>query len=271
MSEDGGSGSGASGAELAIQLANLLKTNITQQQSQTPKLSDNLQINLKLNNHNYPLWTRMMRVAIGGKSKTLLSHLSKEPPESTNEAYETWEQEDLIVFSWLIQNIEPVIAGNLTEYPTAKSLWDALTTTYSSGKDKLQIFNLHVKANELKQSEKTLEEFWIALQGVWGEIDRIDPNPMTCAEDIKTYSRVRSEQKLFQFLHGLDRKFDPIKREILRLDTLPSAETAYATVRKEAAHQSILGTSYTENQGIATGLVADQTGHRISHKELSPE
>nr|GEY34510.1 hypothetical protein [Tanacetum cinerariifolium] len=146
----------------------------------------------------------MIRVAIGGKSKALLSHLTKEPPEKTSETYETWEQEDLIVFSWLIQNIEPIIAGNLTEYPTVKALWDALVTRYSGGKDKLQIFNLHVKANELKQNEKSLEEFWIALQGVWGEIDRIDPNPMKCAEDIKTYSEVRSEQKLFQFLHGLN-------------------------------------------------------------------
>ncbi|PWA34949.1 ribonuclease H-like domain-containing protein [Artemisia annua] len=248
------SGDGGSGSDLALQLANLLKTNITHQQ--TPKLSDNLQINLKLNNQNYPLWTRMIRVAIGGKSKALLSHLTKDPPEPTHESYETWEQEDLIVFSWLIQNIEPTIAGNLTEYPTAKTLWDALTTTYSSGKDKLQVFNLHVKANELKQEGKTLEEFWIALQGVWGEIKRIDPNPMTCTEDIKTYSKVRSEQKLFQFLHGLNRQFDPIKREILRLETLPSAETAYATVHKEAAHQNILGATNPENPGIAAGLVA---------------
>ena len=89
-----------------------------------------------------------------------------------------------------------------------------------------------------------------------GEIDRIDPNPMMCADDIKVYAKVRSKQKLFQFLHGLDRRFDPIKREILRLDPLPTAETAYATVRKEAAHQSILGATTTESHGIATGLVA---------------
>lgn len=93
-------GDGGSGPDLALQLANLLKTNITHQQTQTPKLSDNLQINLKLNNQNYPLWTRMIRVAIGGKSKALLSHLTKDPPEPTHESYETWEQEDLIVFSW---------------------------------------------------------------------------------------------------------------------------------------------------------------------------
>nr|XP_043639067.1 uncharacterized protein LOC122610138 [Erigeron canadensis] len=227
--ETGGS---SSGSELALQIASLLQNNNHHQQ---PKLSDNLQFNLKLNNQNYALWTRMIRVAIGGKSKTLLNHLTENPPEKVSlEKYEIWEQEDLIVFSWLIQNIEPTIAGNLTEFSTSKELWDALVTTYSSGKDKLQAFNLHVKANELKQHEKTLEDFWISLQGVWGEIDRIDPNPMKCADDIQTYAKIRSDQKLFQFLN----------------------EAAYATVRKEAAHQKILGATNIEPQGVAAGLIA---------------
>nr|GEU73396.1 hypothetical protein [Tanacetum cinerariifolium] len=150
---------GGSGLELATQLANLLQQN-------------------------------------GGKSKILLNHLTKTPPEQlTTEKYEAWKQEDLIVFSWLIQNIEPNIADNLTEYPIAKASWDALVVTYNSNKDKLQTFNLHVKANELKQGDKSLEVFWIALQG---------------------------------FLNGLDRKFEPIKSEILRVDPLPTAEAAYA-------------------------------------------
>ncbi|KAF5781204.1 putative RNA-directed DNA polymerase [Helianthus annuus] len=244
--------------ELSLQIANLLKHGVNPQ-PKSPKLSDSLQINLKLNSQNYALWTRMIRVAIGGKSKNLLKHLTSNPPKQDDETYEQWEQDDLVVFSWLIQNIEPVLAGNLTEFPTAKSLWDALVVTYSSGRDKLQTFNLHVKANEIKQNDKSLEDFWIILQGVWGEIDRIDPNPMKCPEDIRTYLRIRSEQKLFQFLNALDRKYDPIKREILRLDPLPSAEAAYATVRKEAAHQNILGTTVDDTQGIAAGLSATGT------------
>lgn len=106
---------------LSLQIANLLKNGINPQ-SQNPKLSDNLQINLKLNSQNYALWTRMIRVAIGGKSKALLSHLTSDPPSQDNEFYEQWEQEDLIVFSWLIQNIEPTLAGNLTEYPHCKNV-----------------------------------------------------------------------------------------------------------------------------------------------------
>ncbi|KAJ0858140.1 putative transcription factor interactor and regulator CCHC(Zn) family [Helianthus annuus] len=246
--------------DLALQITNLLKNSLNNQnQSQKQNLSDSLKISLKLNSQNYALWARMIRVAIGGKSKPLLSHLSGNPapPDPTDERYEQWEQDDLIVFSWLIQNIEPALASNLTEFPTAKSLWDALVVTYSSGKDKLQTFDLHVKANGIKQNGSPLEDFWIIMQGIWGEIDRRDPNPMTCTVDIATYNKIRSEQKLFQFLNALDRQYDTIKREILRWDPLPSAEGAYAAVRKEMAHQGILGTTTSSHNNVAAGLVAN--------------
>ncbi|XP_021974743.1 uncharacterized protein LOC110869838 [Helianthus annuus] len=174
------------------------------------------------------------------------------PPNPSDEQYEQWEQDDLVVFSWLIQNIEPGLAGNLTEFPTAKALWDALVVTYSSGKDKLQTFDLHVKANELKQNGSALEDFWIKLQGIWGEIDRRDPNPMTCSVDIATYNNIR--------------KFHPVKREILRRDPLPSAEQAYAAVRNEMAYQGICGTiSETSQSGVTAGLIAGRTTEIDGH------
>nr|GEZ90532.1 ribonuclease H-like domain-containing protein [Tanacetum cinerariifolium] len=57
----------------------------------------------------------------------------------------------------------------------------------------------------------------------------------------------------------MNRKFEPIKREILRVDPLPIAKAAYAIVRKEAAHQNILRATNNEPQGIATGLIAEET------------
>nr|GEX53022.1 putative ribonuclease H-like domain-containing protein [Tanacetum cinerariifolium] len=89
------------------------------------------------------------------------------------------------------------------------------------------------------------------MQGILGEIERRDPNPMTCTTDIAAYNKIRSENKLFQFLNALDRKYDPIKREILWWDPLPTAEAAYAAVRKETAHQNILGGT---QQGVTSGV-----------------
>ncbi|XP_071688869.1 uncharacterized protein [Rutidosis leptorrhynchoides] len=239
--------------ELTSQLENLLKNNYQQ-----PKISDTLKIGLSLNSSNFALWSRMMRVAIGGKSKVLLKHLTSNPLDNSHEEFEQWEQEDLIVFSWLIQNIEPNLASNLTSFSTAKLLWDALATTYSSGTDKLQTYDLYVKATEMKQNNLNLEELWIRMQGIWGELEIRDPNPMESASDINKYNMIRAEQKLFQFLKALDQKYDTIKRELLRLNPLPTAEEAYAAVRKETAHRQILGLSPSDsltNHGIATGLV----------------
>ncbi|CAH1427920.1 unnamed protein product [Lactuca virosa] len=262
MSEDGSSShrTGITSDDLTQILTNLLKSQTPNPSKQS--LSDNLKISITLNSQNYALWARMIRVAIGGKSKSLLNHLSSNPPDATHESYEQWEQNDLVVFSWLIQNIEPSLASNLTEFPTAKSLWDALVVTYSSGKDKLQLFDLHVKGNEIKQKGIPLEDLWIVLQGIWGEIERRDPNPMKCSVDITTYNRIRGEQKLFQFLNALDHRYDPIKREILRCDPLPSSEGAYATVRKETAHQKIIGAASetTIEQGVAAGLAVTGEG-----------
>nr|GEW52555.1 hypothetical protein [Tanacetum cinerariifolium] len=100
---------------------------------------------------------------------------------------------------------------------------------------------------------------YVKKMGVWGEIGRIDPNPTKCPEDIKTYAKIRSDKKLFQFLNGLDRKFEPIKRKILRVDPLPTAEAAYTIVRKEAAHRNILGATNNEPHGIAIGLIDGET------------
>ncbi|XP_071687473.1 uncharacterized protein [Rutidosis leptorrhynchoides] len=238
--------------ELTSQLARILQTNNENQSQRHP---DSLKISVTLNNSNYSLWSRMIKVAIGGKSEALLNHLTEDPPETNNQK---WNQEDLVVFSWIIQNIEPQIASNLTQFTTAKTLWNALITTYSSGKDKLQTFDLHVKANNIRQEGKSTEELWLKLQGIWGEIEIRDPNPMEHPNDIVKYNNIRSEQKLFQFLNALDYKHDNIKRELLRIDPLPTVEGAYAAIRKENAHQYIFNnkTDVLTQSGIATGLVA---------------
>ncbi|XP_071695345.1 uncharacterized protein [Rutidosis leptorrhynchoides] len=203
-------------------------------ENQSQRHHDSLKISVALNNSKFSLWSRMIKVAIG----------------------------------------EPQIASNLTQLPAAKALWNALITTYSSGKEKLQTFNLHVKANNIRQNGKSIEELWLKLQGIWGEIEMRDPNPMEHPNDIVKYNNIRSEQKLFQFLNALDHKHDNIKRELLRIEPLPTVEGAYAAIRKENAHQYIFNnkTDVLTQSGIASGLIApaskskDSDGHGLLSK-----
>ena len=77
---------------LSQQIAKLL------QPSQLSSVSHNnhpVTIDIKLNNHNYVLWARMMEIAIGGRGH--LSHLTGQPapPNSTDVEYLAWRQTDL--------------------------------------------------------------------------------------------------------------------------------------------------------------------------------
>ena len=236
--------------ELTLQIANMLRNGLGIQQPQSNL--DNLSIGIKLNGDNHPLWATLMKKVIGGRGKK--SHLTSIPPapEEIELAYEKWEQADQTVFTWIIQNIEISLINNVSQFPTAKTLWEGLATTYGNGTDPMQIYDLHRKANTQKQGKDTLEDFWNKLQAIWMAIDRKQPNPMKCSDDIATFNKIKQEQRLYQFLTGIDKKFEIIRRNLLMQENTPSVESAYAAIRREATRLQILKptTSSEENTSL---------------------
>jgi len=66
-------------------------------------------------------------------------------------------------------------------------------------------------------------------------IDRKQQNPMKCSDDTSTFNKIKQKQRLYQFLTGIDEKFEVIKRDLLMQEKTPSIESAYAIIRREAA------------------------------------
>ncbi|KAJ9544663.1 hypothetical protein OSB04_024370 [Centaurea solstitialis] len=89
-------------------------------------------------------------------------------------------------------------------------------------------------------------------------IDRRDPNPMKDPKDIQIYNKKTLEQRLYQLLTGVDEKMNPIKRDILKNDPLPTVETAYATIRREVARLNILKLGPSDSDLTEIGMVPTQ-------------
>ncbi|KAH6776912.1 hypothetical protein C2S51_008224 [Perilla frutescens var. frutescens] len=215
--------------ELALQLASLLRNSLNL--PQTPS-TESINIGFKLNGDNYPLWSVLIKKAIGGRGKASYITGSPPAPSSTDSSYPRWEQEDQCVFTWLVQNIEPHLINSVSKHSTSKVVWDSLALTYGSGTDSLQVFDLHRKANTMKQERRTLEEIWAQLQEVWMSIDRREPNPMECKKDIDMYNQIIQNRRVYQFLMALDENYEPIKKKILKREPLPSVETAYSMTKR---------------------------------------
>lgn len=215
--------------DLTLKIAALLQNGLGTQPTKTN--SENLYIGIKLCGDNYSLWATLTKKVIDGRGRG--SHLTGEPspPSKTDHAYVRREQDDQCVFTWFILNIESSLVNNVLHYPITKALWDGLTVSYRSRTDSLQIFD-HKKLNSLRQGKDTLEECWNKLQNIWMAIDRKDPNPMKETRDIHIHNKKIQEQRLYWLLIAIDDKLEPIKRDILKQDPLPSVETVYATIRR---------------------------------------
>lgn len=128
--------------------------------SNQPESLGKVYVQSKLNGDNYSVWTTLMKRAIAGKG--LSSHINgvTDPPPTNDPGYARWEQRDNCCFNWIINNIEANLVNEVSQYATARDLWEGLAITYGSGTDPFQISNLHRQAYNMKQGGMSLESLW---------------------------------------------------------------------------------------------------------------
>ena len=216
--------------------------NITPIPTQIPPQTDypTAQIGIKLNGTNYAIWSQIMEMYISGKDKLGFINGDLSPPTPTDPTFRQWRTENSIVKGWLINSMEPHLIDNFIRFPTAKSVWDSIATTYFDGSDTSQIFELKKKITQMQQHGGTLESYYNSLQGLWREIDFRRPNPMLCTNDIEQFNKLQQEDRVYTFLDGLDDRLDNVRADVLQLQPLPTVEQAYALVRKKDSRQPVM-------------------------------
>ena len=168
------------------------------------RMSKHVTLAVKLNGNNYPLWHKLMRISIGGRRANRHITGIPAPPELGTKGYTEWEETDMIVFSWIVDNIETDIVVDFTHHQTTKALWESLFVTFASTSDPYLLYDLEEKASKIVQGEQGLETYWRRLHGIWIEIDRCENRPIDCCDkgvgQFRTYMGTR---RLFKFLTGL--------------------------------------------------------------------
>ncbi|KAG6389100.1 hypothetical protein SASPL_150559 [Salvia splendens] len=127
-------------------------------------------LGFKLDGRNFSVWSRLMRIIISSREQ--LHHIEgdKDPPKTTDLEFNKWQASDFTVFTWLIQNMEPKLVLQLAQHQTAKALRRSLATTFGVRANLVQIYDLEIRTNQLKQGNESLEQYWGDLQQLWVEI-----------------------------------------------------------------------------------------------------
>ncbi|KAG8634305.1 hypothetical protein MANES_17G034799v8 [Manihot esculenta] len=195
---------------------------------------------IKLNDSNYVVWAKMMEMFITGRGKS--NHLTgtPSPPTETDPAIYLWQTNDIIVRGWLIQTVEQKLRPNLLQHKTSKGLWDALNIRFNTGSN--------------------LEDLYNDLQAIWAEIDERQPTKIEGDNNIIIRNWEIQEEHLYLFLVGVQSDLDPVHREILNEEPLPTLDNAYSRLRGEklcrAIHLPLPSPATAGSDLVGAGLLA---------------
>ncbi|KAG8654374.1 hypothetical protein MANES_05G142578v8 [Manihot esculenta] len=194
---------------------------------------------IKLNDFNYVVWAKMMEMFITGRGKS--NHLTgtPSPPIETDPAIYLWQTNDSIVRGWLIQTVEQKLRPNLLQHKTSKGPWDALKIRFNTGSNKLIIYELQSKAYKLTQQGSNLEDLYNDLQATWAEIDERQSTRIEGDNNIIIRNLEIQDERLYLFLAGVQSDLDPVYREILNEEPLPTLDNAYSRLRGEKLRRAI--------------------------------
>ena len=124
--------------------ANPSKGNGTNSESHSVQITT-----IRLNGDNFLRWSQSVRMYIRGRGKMGYLTGEKTAPAKADPTYATWDAENSMVMTWLVNSMEEDISSNYMCYPTAQELWENVNQMYSDLGNQSQMFELTLKLGEM--------------------------------------------------------------------------------------------------------------------------
>ena len=190
-----------------------------------------------------------MEIALSTKRK--LGFIRGTVPRSPDDVclQEQWDTCNNLVISWLMNSVSDSIAKSIMFIGTSHAIWIQLETRFalSNGSHK---YKLNRETYETVQSGRLVSEYFTCMKCIWEELDSMNelPRILNITPEIVTFltalNTQKEEQRLFQFLNGLDDHFSHQRSQLLLNSPLPIVEAACALLQQEESQRGVFGSGH---------------------------
>ncbi|KAE8667521.1 Protein QUIRKY [Hibiscus syriacus] len=196
---------------------------------------------------NYTVWSRSMRIALLAKNKLgfVDGGCCRDDFQSSLQAQ--WDRCNALVLSWLINSVSKDLSVGIVFASSAAFVWADLKERFDKV-DGSRIFFLHRDITTMAQGKLSIFAYFSRLKLLWDEYDALVPYSSCTCENAQSSSQHVSQQRLFQFLMGLNDPYTAIRSQLLFMQPLPSVNNAYSMISQEESHRlqlSALSLSWT--------------------------
>ncbi|GAV79525.1 UBN2_3 domain-containing protein [Cephalotus follicularis] len=177
------------------------------------------------------------------RATKLVEYLTGSTPRPTMGNDETWLCEDALVMSWLLNSIEPTLSPQYMMMDYAKDVLDAIAQQFSQGNNYAQAYEISKQARKMRQGELSLATYYSTLTHLWQQLDTYRTHKPSIPEELVTYQKDTEKERVYEFIVGLNPKFDQIRVQVLGRVQFPTLQETYNMVQHEETRRSSMLTS----------------------------
>lgn len=143
-----------------------------------------------------------------------------------------------MAISWLLNSVEKGIANSLLYCSNAKDLWNKLESRFEQSNG-TQLFQLQKELPSISQGSSSIAAYYTRIKKVWDELSNLYYLPPCSCGAASQIIQFQQEQRLIQFLMGLNESYVTIRGNILMMKPLPKVTRFYAILVQEERQREV--------------------------------
>ena len=92
----------------------------------------------------------------------------------------------------------------------------------------------------MKQGDREVTEYYTDMLGLWQDLDLNCEEEWECTGDNVRFKKKMENERVFEFLVGLNRKLDDLRSRVLSHRPLPSIREVFSKVRREESRRRVI-------------------------------
>lgn len=222
------------------------------------------------NGEDFEKWRRSVTIALSAKNKIAFVDGSSTRPGNDSPLLPYWKRCNDMILSWLLNSVSKNIRDSILFCETASEVWRELGERYGQS-NKARLFQAQKEVSCLSQDDLDIASYFNKAKKLWDEFSAASISPRCscgkCKCDINSQLQgYFQEQKLIQFLMGLNESNTHVRGNILMMTPLPTLSQTYSLLVQEERQRQVRTGSRLQGEGMSfninTGNLAPNNGQR---------
>nr|XP_029120159.1 uncharacterized protein LOC114914118 [Elaeis guineensis] len=179
-----------------------------------------------------------MTIALKAKDKLGFINRKCEMPPADSPLFEKQQMADSMVVSWILNSISKELVESFLYTTYARELWDELEQHFGESHGPL-FYQIKQDMSGFSQGNSSVTVYFTKLKKLWDKLSCLHQYPVCNCGAAKTIANMENEDKLVQFLMGLNESYEHVKNQILLMDAFPSVIRAYSMVLRVEKQRDI--------------------------------